>query len=120
MRRSVPTAVHSSFSFGRWTDARTLHQEFTPKGVLFKGGLEPTSSPSVGTVPAVRVGSKQVDTVNCNPGRPWSVLEKSGMVLLAMSQYVPPQTVPMTLVMEKQGRVAEREHPEGPSHQRHR
>ncbi len=34
--------------------------------------------------------------------------DKNGGILLAMAQYVPPQAVPTTLVLDRQGRVASR------------
>jgi hypothetical protein len=34
--------------------------------------------------------------------------DKGGGILLAMTQYVPPQAVPSTLVVDTQGRVASR------------
>ncbi|QDG87099.1 TlpA disulfide reductase family protein [Pseudarthrobacter sp. NIBRBAC000502770] len=37
-----------------------------------------------------------------------SMQDKNGGILLAMTQYVPPQAVPSTLVLDKQGRVAAR------------
>jgi peroxiredoxin len=37
-----------------------------------------------------------------------SMQDKDGGILLAMTQYVPPQAVPSTLVIDKQGRVAAR------------
>jgi thiol-disulfide isomerase/thioredoxin len=37
-----------------------------------------------------------------------SMQDKDGGILLAMAQYVPPQAVPSTLVIDKQGRVASR------------
>ncbi|UKA68821.1 TlpA family protein disulfide reductase [Arthrobacter sp. FW306-05-C] len=37
-----------------------------------------------------------------------SMQDKDGGILLAMARYVPPQAVPSTLVLDKQGRVASR------------
>lgn len=37
-----------------------------------------------------------------------SMEDKNGGILLAMAQYVPPQAVPTTLVLDRQGRVASR------------
>jgi thiol-disulfide isomerase/thioredoxin len=37
-----------------------------------------------------------------------SFADKDGTILLAMTRYVPPQAVPTTLVLDKQGRVAAR------------
>ncbi|WJH26756.1 TlpA family protein disulfide reductase (plasmid) [Pseudarthrobacter defluvii] len=37
-----------------------------------------------------------------------SMQDKDGGILLAMAEYVPPQAVPSTLVLDKQGRVASR------------
>nr|WP_240617794.1 TlpA disulfide reductase family protein [Pseudarthrobacter sp. AG30] len=37
-----------------------------------------------------------------------SMQDKDGGILLAMAQYVPPQAVPSTLVLDKRGRVASR------------
>lgn len=37
-----------------------------------------------------------------------SMQDKNGGILLAMAQYVPPQAVPSTLVLDRQGRVASR------------
>ena len=37
-----------------------------------------------------------------------SMQDKDGGILLAMAQYVPPQAVPSTLVLDRQGRVASR------------
>lgn len=37
-----------------------------------------------------------------------SMQDKDGGILLAMAQYVPPQAVPSTLILDRQGRVASR------------
>lgn len=73
-----------------------LHQEFTPKGVVFTGVNIRDEAPT-GEAFERSFGISYP-----------SVLDKSGTVLLAMSQYVPPQAVPTTLVIDKQGRVAAR------------
>lgn len=74
----------------------SLHQEFTPKGVVFKG-VNIRDEAATGEAFERSFGISYP-----------SVLDKSGTVLLAMSQYVPPQAVPTTLVIDKQGRVAAR------------
>lgn len=74
----------------------SLHQEFTPKGVLFNGVN-------------IRDEAPTGEAFERSFGITYpSLLDKSGTVLLAMSQYVPPQAVPTTLVIDKQGRVAAR------------
>ena len=74
----------------------SLHQEFTSKGVVFKGVNIRDEAPT-GEAFERSFGISYP-----------SVLDKSGTVLLSMSQYVPPQAVPTTLVIDKQGRVAAR------------
>ncbi|MCQ6271850.1 TlpA family protein disulfide reductase [Pseudarthrobacter sp. R1] len=73
-----------------------LDQEFAPKGVVFKG-VNLRDDAATGEAFERSFGITYP-----------SVLDKSGTVLLAMSQYVPPQAVPTTLVIDKQGRVAAR------------
>ncbi|WP_374209963.1 TlpA family protein disulfide reductase [Pseudarthrobacter raffinosi] len=74
----------------------SLHQEFTSKGVVFNGVNIRDEAPT-GEAFERSFGISYP-----------SVLDKSGTVLLALSQYVPPQAVPTTLVIDKQGRVAAR------------
>ncbi len=73
-----------------------LHKEFTPDGVIFYGvnlrDEEPEATAFERTF-GVTYPSMQ---------------DKDGGVLLAMTQYVPPQAVPTTLVIGKDGKVASR------------
>lgn len=73
-----------------------LHGEFEPKGVRFLGVN-------------VRDTVTTAQAFERTFGIPYSsVDDTSGSVLLAMSDYVPPQAVPSTLVLDRQGRVAAR------------
>lgn len=73
-----------------------LSEQFKPQGVLFYGvnvrDEEPAAAAFERTF-GVTYPSMQ---------------DKDGGILLAMTQYVPPQAVPSTLVIDKQGRVAAR------------
>ena len=73
-----------------------LWNEFKPKNVLFYGvnvrDEEPAAAAFERTF-GITYPSMQ---------------DKNGGILLAMTQYVPPQAVPSTLVLDKQGRVAAR------------
>lgn len=73
-----------------------LHQEFAPQGVLFYGIN-------------VRDEKPTAEAFERTFGVTYpSVDDKDGKVLLAMTRFVPPQAVPTTLVLDKQGRVAAR------------
>lgn len=73
-----------------------LYKEFTPEGVLFYGvnirDREPEAAAFERTFGITYPSMQDTD----------------GGVLLAMTQYVPPQAVPTTLVIDKAGKVASR------------
>lgn len=75
---------------------QALWNEFKPKNVLFYGvnvrDEEPAAAAFERTF-GITYPSMQ---------------DKNGGILLAMTQYVPPQAVPSTLVLDRQGRVASR------------
>ncbi|MFY9635114.1 MAG: TlpA disulfide reductase family protein [Cellulosimicrobium cellulans] len=73
-----------------------LYQEFAPQGVLFYGINVRDEKP------AAEAFERTFDVTYP------SVQDKDGKVLLAMTSFVPPQAVPTTLVLDKQGRVAAR------------
>ncbi len=77
-------------------DLQALYTEFKADGVEFLG---------------VNVRDEKATAEaferNFELGYP-SVVDKDGGVLLAMTQYVPPSSVPTTLVLDKKGRVSAR------------
>ncbi|MFY9635083.1 MAG: TlpA disulfide reductase family protein [Cellulosimicrobium cellulans] len=73
-----------------------LYREFAPQGVLFYGINVRDEKP------AAEAFERTFDVTYP------SVQDKDGKVLLAMTSFVPPQAVPTTLVLDKQGRVAAR------------
>lgn len=74
----------------------SLHQEFAPQGVKFYGIN-------------VRDEKPTAEAFERTFGVTYpSVQDKDGKVLLAMTRFVPPQAVPTTLVLDRQGRVAAR------------
>ncbi|WP_144663229.1 TlpA disulfide reductase family protein [Paenarthrobacter nicotinovorans] len=74
----------------------SLYQEFSPQGVKFLGIN-------------VRDEKPTAEAFERTFGVTYpSVQDKDGKVLLAMSRFVPPQAVPTTLVLDKEGRVAAR------------
>jgi thiol-disulfide isomerase/thioredoxin len=78
------------------SDLAALHQEFAPRGVRFYGVN-------------IRDERATAEAFERNFGIPYpSIDDKDGGVLLSMTEYVPPQAVPTTLVLDKQGRVAGR------------
>lgn len=74
----------------------SLHERFAPQGVRFLGVNVRD------TVTTAQAFERTFDI-------PYpSVEDASGDVLLAMTDHVPPQAVPSTLVLDRQGRVAAR------------
>lgn len=73
-----------------------LWNEFQPQNVLFYGV-------NVRDEEAAAVAFERTFGITYP-----SMQDKNGGILLAMTQYVPPQAVPTTLVLDKQGRVAAR------------
>lgn len=77
-------------------DLQALHEEFEPAGVRFVGVN-------------VRDTAGTAEAFDRNFGITYPSLEdRSGQVLLAMTDYVPPQAVPTTIVLDRQGRVSAR------------
>lgn len=73
-----------------------LNTEFTPQGAKFIGVN-------------VRDDKAAAEAFERNFGVSYpSILDKDGGVLLAMTKYVPPSSVPTTLVLDKKGRVSAR------------
>ena len=74
----------------------SLHERFAPQGVRFLGvNVRDTAT-------TAQAFERTFDI-------PYpSVEDASGDVLLAMTDHVPPQAVPSTLVLDRQGRVAAR------------
>lgn len=73
-----------------------LWNEFKPQNVLFYGVNDRDEEPAA-------------TAFERNFGITYpSMQDKDGGILLAMTQYVPPQAVPSTLVLDKQGKVAAR------------
>ncbi|MDD1478594.1 MULTISPECIES: TlpA family protein disulfide reductase [unclassified Arthrobacter] len=73
-----------------------LWNEFQPQNVLFYGV-------NVRDEEAAAVAFERTFGITYP-----SMQDKNGGILLAMTQYVPPQAVPTTLVLDRQGRVAAR------------
>ena len=77
-------------------DLQSLHEEFEPEGVRFLGVN-------------VRDTIATAEAFERNFGISYpSVEDLNGKVLLAMTDYVPPQAVPTTIVLDRQGRVSAR------------
>ena len=77
-------------------DLQSLHEEFEPEGVRFVGVN-------------VRDTAATAQAFERNFGITYPSLEdRGGQVLLAMTDYVPPQAVPTTIVLDRQGRVSAR------------
>jgi peroxiredoxin len=77
-------------------DLEKVHSQFASKGVVFLGVN-------------VRDGADTAKTFNSTFGVTYpSVTDLDGKVQLAFSSSVPPNAVPTTLVLDKQGRVAAR------------
>ncbi|HRO93976.1 TlpA disulfide reductase family protein [Citricoccus sp.] len=77
-------------------DLQALHQRFEPEGVQFLGiNVRDT------------IATAQAFERNFGITYP-SVEDRGGEVLLAMTDYVPPQAVPTTIVLDRQGRVSAR------------
>ncbi|MFC3300321.1 Thiol-disulfide oxidoreductase resA [Arthrobacter agilis] len=77
-------------------DLVSLHDEYAPQGAEFYG---------------VNIRDEQAtaEAFERSFGIPYQSFEdKDGGVLLDMTQYVPPQAVPTTIVLDKEGRVAAR------------
>lgn len=77
-------------------DLQALHEEFEPDGVQFLGVN-------------VRDTVATAEAFERNFGITYpSVEDLNGQVLLSMTDYVPPQAVPTTIVLDRQGRVSAR------------
>ena len=77
-------------------DLQALHEQFEPAGVRFLGVN-------------VRDTAATAEAFERNFGITYPSLEdRGGQVLLAMTDYVPPQAVPTTIVLDRQGRVSSR------------
>ena len=77
-------------------DLVELHAAFAPEGARFFGVN-------------VRDEAKTAEAFERNFGIPYPSFEdRNGEVLLAMTRFVPPQAVPTTLVLDREGRVAAR------------
>jgi thiol-disulfide isomerase/thioredoxin len=77
-------------------DLVALHEEHQPQGVQFYGVN-------------IRDGQKNAEAFERNFGIPYpSFNDSDGGVLLSMTSYVPPQAVPTTIVLDKEGRVSAR------------
>jgi peroxiredoxin len=77
-------------------DLQALHEEWEPQGVRFVGVN-------------VRDTAATAEAFERNFGITYPSLEdRGGQVLLAMTDYVPPQAVPTTIVLDRQGRVSSR------------
>ena len=77
-------------------DLQALHEQFAPEGVRFLGiNVRDT------------IATAQAFERNFGITYP-SVEDRGGQVLLAMTDYVPPQAVPTTIVLDHQGRVSAR------------
>ncbi|MGO2542715.1 MAG: TlpA family protein disulfide reductase [Specibacter sp.] len=77
-------------------DLAALHTDFGPQDVQFYGintRDEAPTSDAFGRTFGIKYPSIQ---------------DRDGKVLLSLTEYVPPQAVPTTLVLDKQGRVAAR------------
>ncbi|AUI52891.1 TlpA family protein disulfide reductase [Arthrobacter crystallopoietes] len=77
-------------------DLSALHAEFEPQGVQFYG---------INTRDEAATASAFERTFGIEYP---SFKDKNGQILLALTDYVPPQAVPTTLVLDKDGRVAAR------------
>lgn len=77
-------------------DLQALHEQFEPAGVQFLGVN-------------VRDTIVTAEAFERTFGITYpSVEDRGGQVLLAMTDYVPPQAVPTTIVLDRQGRVSAR------------
>jgi thiol-disulfide isomerase/thioredoxin len=77
-------------------DLVSLHDEYTPQGAAFYGVN-------------IRDERATAEAFERSFGIPYrSFDDKDGGVLLDMTQYVPPQAVPTTIVLDKEGRVSAR------------
>lgn len=77
-------------------DLQSLHEEWEPEGVHFVGVN-------------VRDTAGTAEAFERNFGITYPSLEdRGGQVLLAMTDFVPPQAVPTTIVLDRQGRVSAR------------
>ncbi|MHA7276526.1 TlpA family protein disulfide reductase [Arthrobacter sp. Hz1] len=77
-------------------DLEALHQEFSGRGVQFYGVN-------------IRDEAPTATSFERNFGISYpSMLDTDGSILLGLSAQVPPQAVPTTLVLDKQGRISAR------------
>lgn len=77
-------------------DLKALHEEFEPDGVQFFGVN-------------VRDTAATAEAFERTFGIAYPSMEdRGGQVLMAMTDYVPPQAVPTTIVLDRQGRVSAR------------
>lgn len=77
-------------------DLQALHEQFEPAGVQFLG---------VNVRDTIATAEAFERTFGITYP---SVEDRGGQVLLAMTDYVPPQAVPTTIVLDRQGRVSPR------------
>ncbi|MHA7156178.1 TlpA family protein disulfide reductase [Arthrobacter sp. TMN-50] len=77
-------------------DLEALHQEFSGQGVKFYGVNIRDEAPTASSFER-----------NFGISYP-SMLDADGSILLSLSDQVPPQAVPTTLVLDKQGRISAR------------
>lgn len=77
-------------------DLQALHEQFEPAGVQFLG---------VNVRDTIATAEAFERTFGITYP---SVEDRGGQVLLAMTDYVPPQAVPTTIVLDRQGRVSAR------------
>lgn len=77
-------------------DLESLYQQFKPTGTQFYGVNVRDDAPTAAAF------ERTFGTTYP------SFEDRNGTVLLAMAQYVPPQSVPTTIVLDKQGRVSAR------------
>lgn len=77
-------------------DLQAIHEEFEPEGVQFYGVNTRDTQPTA-------------EAFERNFGITYPSMEdRSGTVLMAMTDYVHPSAVPTTLVLDRQGRVSAR------------
>lgn len=81
---------------GEAADLETVYEEYAPKGVAFVG-LNTRDS----------VANASAFTRKLGVGYP-SVRDEDGQIQLAFRETLPPQAIPSTLVIDRQGRIAAR------------
>ncbi len=77
-------------------DLQALHEEFEPQGVqLFGVNVRDTAATAEAFERTFGIAYPSME-------------DRGGQVLMAMTDYVPPQAVPATIVLDRQGRVSAR------------